>query len=155
LIKSLLFRLWRVLPLPFFLRSGLIWLLTPKYLIGVDALIVNEENECLLFKHSYRKEYPWGLPSGYLHKREHPLEAIKREIFEESGYVVHITQLLDVYISKNMPSIALIFLGEIVDQMDFVPSAEVLEARFFPVDRLPKLLPDQQDIITMHLPHQG
>jgi ADP-ribose pyrophosphatase YjhB (NUDIX family) len=91
LIKSLLFRLWRVLPLPFFLRSGLIWLLTPKYLIGVDALIVNEENECLLFKHSYRKEYPWGLPSGYLHKREHPLEAIKREIFEESGYVVHIT----------------------------------------------------------------
>jgi hypothetical protein len=54
-----------------------------------------------------------------------------------------------------MPSIALIFLGEIVDQMDFVPSAEVLEARFFPVDRLPKLLPDQQDIITMHLPHKG
>jgi hypothetical protein len=42
-------------------------------------------------------------------------------------------------------------LGEIADQKDFVPSAEVLEARFFPVDRLPKLLPDQQEIIAMYL----
>ena len=151
MIKSFLFRLWRVLPLPFFLRRGLIRLLTPKYLIGVDALIINEKNECLLFKHSYRKEYPWGLPSGYLHKREHPQDAIKREIFEESGYVVHITQLLDVHISRDMASITLIFMGKLVGKKEFVPSAEVHEACFFSVERLPKLLHDQQEIISKHL----
>lgn len=155
MIKSFLFRLWRVLPLPFFLRAGLVWLFTPKYLIGVDALIVNDNNECLLFKHSYRKEYPWGLPSGYLKRREHPDEAIKREIFEESGYQVHITQLLDIYVSKDMPSIALIFSGKLMGQTEFVPSAEVIDARFFSLDHLPKLLTDQQEIIKLHLTPQS
>ena len=151
MIKTFLLRLWRILPLPFFLRVGLIWLTTPKYLIGVDALILNDKNECLLFKHSYRKEYPWGLPSGYLQRHEHPDQAIKREILEESGYVVRITRLLEIYVSKQMPSITLIFLGELSDERDFMPSSEVLEARFFPVDRLPKLLSDQQEIIEKHL----
>ena len=44
MINAFLFWLWRVLPFPGFIREGIIWFLNPKYLVAVDALIVNDDN---------------------------------------------------------------------------------------------------------------
>ncbi len=42
----------------------------------------------LLLKHTYRDKYPWGIPSGWLKRGEQPMEALQREIKEETGMVV-------------------------------------------------------------------
>lgn len=150
-MKRFLFWLWRVLPLPFFVRSGLMWISNQKFLVGVDGIILNEDNECLLFKHSYRKEFPWGLPSGYLEKGEDPDQAMEREIFEESGFNVRITKLLEAYRFKEMSRIGLIFKGELVENNTFIPSNEVQDARFFALDELPEISPHQIKIIEKYI----
>ena len=150
MIKSFLFWFWRFVPLPFFIRYGLIWVFNQKFLIGVDGLIVSEDNKCLLFKHTYRKEYPWGLPSGYLKKGEGPDQALRREIYEESGIKVRITGLLEAYQSQQMPRIGLVYKGELMDAYQFIPSHEVQEAWFFAVDELPEISPNQLSIVEKY-----
>lgn len=150
MIKAIQYWLWRVLPMPDFVRFFILWIANPKFLIAVDALILNTDNACLLFNHTYRQGYSWGLPGGYLKRREHPEAALKREIFEESGFDVHIIKLLDIDMSEDVPRIALIYLGELEKISTFSPSIEVKEARFFGVDNLPDMFPNQKAIIEKY-----
>lgn len=150
MIKAFQYWLWRVLPLPDFVRSLILWIANPKYLVAVDALVLDANKACLLFNHPYRQDFTWGLPGGYLKKGEHPEDAIRREIFEEAGLDIHIIRLLDIDLSADFPRISLIYLAELHGELAFSPSAEVTEARFFPADNLPKLFPNQKAIIQKH-----
>jgi putative (di)nucleoside polyphosphate hydrolase len=51
---------------------------------GVGAIILNEKDQVLAFE---RKEIPgsWQFPQGGLKAEETPLQAVKREILEETG----------------------------------------------------------------------
>ena len=53
----------------------------------VCALIVNPEGSALLLRRHPGKQGgdKWGLPGGKLEQGESPVEAIKREIYEETG----------------------------------------------------------------------
>ncbi|RYE05682.1 MAG: NUDIX domain-containing protein [Rickettsiaceae bacterium] len=51
---------------------------------GVRALIFNEAGDFLLVHHTYCTG--WYTPGGALNYNETPLEALKRELFEEIGY---------------------------------------------------------------------
>ncbi len=146
-MKRFLLWLWREMPVPFALRYIFLWLFNPKFLVGVDALIVKDDNEVLLFKHSYRKGIPWGLPSGWLKKGEDPIRAIQREIFEESGFRVRILRPLLVEKSKKFSRIDVVYLGELKGEDAFVPSEEVCDARFFPIEGLPMIIINQERII--------
>jgi ADP-ribose pyrophosphatase YjhB (NUDIX family) len=148
--KKFLYDLWRDLPVPDFIRYLFIWLIFPKFLIGVDGLIMNDQEECLLFKHSYRKKTPWGFPGGYLKKGESPEEAIIREIFEESGYRVEIIDILHVDTSKVMQRMDMVYIGRWVGGEEFKSSDEVVEAKFFPMEDLPDLIPEQVEIIRKY-----
>ncbi|NLN70129.1 MAG: NUDIX hydrolase [Chloroflexi bacterium] len=150
MINAFLFWLWRVLPFPGFIREGIIWFLNPKYLVAVDALIVNDDNACLLFNHPYRQKYTWGLPGGYLKRGEHPENAIKREVFEESGLDIHVIRLIDVDMKESHPRITLVYSEEIVGELKFTPSPEVSEISYFPIDQLPGLFPNQRALIHKH-----
>jgi 8-oxo-dGTP diphosphatase len=145
-MKLLLLKLWRLLPYSFWLRSRLVWMVTQKFLVGVVGLILNEENEVLLLHHSYRKEYPWGLPSGWIKKGEQPQDAIRREILEEIGVNVRVLKTLKVENDSKWARLEFIFLCEVVDGK-IRPSAEVTKAAYFPVDKLPGLLPSQRKFI--------
>ena len=146
-----LYWLWRVLPMPKWLRSCLMWFINRKFVVGTAALILNERGEILLFKHFYRKDTPWGFPGGYLRRGESPQDAIQREIQEESGFHIKIHQLLEVIQSLEMARIEVLFLGELIGKDDFIPSTEVIEARFFDVNQLPALLPEHEAILRRHI----
>ena len=75
---SFLLRVWRWLPLPEWGRWRLAWLLTQKFLVGVMAVVFDDQGQILLFNHTYRREHPWGLPGGWLKARESPAAAIER-----------------------------------------------------------------------------
>ena len=87
-MKRFLLRIWKLLPNLYSLRRLVVWLVSQKFLVGVVGIVLREGNEVLLLEHSYRNEYPWGLPSGWLKKGEQPISALKREIYEETGFDV-------------------------------------------------------------------
>lgn len=147
IVKRFIYWLWRVLPLPLRLRYLFLWIFNQKFLVGVDALIVNQDQEILLFDHSYRKDFPWGLPGGYLKRGEDPAGAAVREIKEESGLKVRIIKPLVVDGADDSPRIDIVFLGVLDGEMDFKPSHEVTDVQFFSPERLPNLIHRQQEII--------
>lgn len=65
---------------------------TPR--VAAGALFVDEEERVLLVRPTY-KPY-WEIPGGYVEEGESPLQACIREVSEELGLRVQITELLSV-----------------------------------------------------------
>jgi len=146
--------LWRVLPLPKSIRTFSMWVINPKFVVGTAILILNEHGEILLFKHTYRKKYPWGLPGGYMMRGENPDQTIQRELMEESSLQVRDLQLKETFHSSEMSRLEVIFTGKLVNWDAFTPSIEVSEARFFPVNQLPSLMRGHHAIIKRLILHK-
>lgn len=70
---------------PLWLRRRLITLGTAKFSVGVSAVCLNSQNQMLVLHHLFHKEHPWGFPGGWVDEGETPLEAIVREVREETG----------------------------------------------------------------------
>jgi len=145
-MKRLLLKIWRLLPNSYLLRRNLVWIVTQKFLVGVVGVVINNSGEVLLLNHSYRKEYPWGLPSGWLMKGEQPKVAIEREIAEEIGLKVQVIKPLIIESDNEWARLDLVFLCNFVNG-EMKSSDEVSSAKFFPVNNLPKVLPSQLRII--------
>ena len=122
------------------------WLITQKFLVGVVGIVLNESGEVLLLKHTYRGKYPWGLPGGWLKRGEQPMEALQREIKEETGMEVEVIKPLIVSGDDQWPRVDLIFLCQVINGA-FSASEEVSSARFFGQGDLPDLMPEQRQII--------
>lgn len=66
--------------------------ITPK--VGVNAIIVNENNEYLLEQRMDDK--CWGIIGGWCEVGFSPEENIKREVFEETGLIVEIEKQIGI-----------------------------------------------------------
>ena len=150
-MKRFLYWLWRVVPLSKRMRAPILWLGNRKFIIGISALIFNDRREILLFKHTYRNDFPWSFPGGYFKKHEDPDEAMKREIYEESGFEINILKVLEVARSHEMARFEVLYQAELIGEPVFVPSVEVTEARFFPLDEFPEMLPEHKAIIERYV----
>lgn len=113
-----------------------------QFLIGVTGIILNSKNEILLFKYSYRQTQ-WGLPGGYIKTKEHPQEALEREIEEESGFVVSVDEELKIRTDRESARLDICFVGKLMGG-EFRKSSEVSEAKFFSFNDLPLLMSRQQ-----------
>jgi ADP-ribose pyrophosphatase YjhB (NUDIX family) len=71
---------------------------TPK--VGADAAIFNENGEILLMKRADNGR--WCLPCGWVEPNEKPIDAVVREVREETGLDVQVKQLVGVF--TRMPS---------------------------------------------------
>jgi 8-oxo-dGTP diphosphatase len=132
--------LWGRLPLPRRARTAIIWLLSPKFTVGVMGLVRDDEGRVLLLKHTYRPGRPWGLPGGGLRLGESLEDCIRREVREEANLRVQVVELLSAAAHYDRQLVDMIFAcrpcpGESLDA--FRPNAEIAEARFFPLDDLP------------------
>ena len=153
--EKLLLRIWRWLPMPARMRWWLTWLVMPKFLVGVLAVIFDEQGRVLLLKHTYRPDYPWGLPGGWLKAGEGAAAGIERELLEETGFVVRAMQPLMVGGDNQRPRLDLVFSCE-YERGTFRPSAEVSEARFFDPTALPAdMEPYLRTIVALALPTTG
>lgn len=138
-------KIWKQLRLPKFIQVLIMRAINDQFLIGVTGVIFNDKFEILILKHTYR-QIQWSLPGGYLKTHEHPKEGLAREIKEETGFEVKIIRIIS---TKNIDSKARldmsyygIFLGGTFKKND-----EIIDFGFFSEDKLPKLIPDQYDII--------
>ncbi len=145
-MRQRLYRLWGILPLPAVLRWMLVWLATPKFLVGAVGVILNDDGQVLLLKHTYRGQYPWGLPGGWLEPKEAPAAAIRREIHEETGLRVRVVGPLLIENSDLVRRLDLIYLCEL-ESGTFRASPEVVAARYFSADSLPAMHISQRAVI--------
>jgi 8-oxo-dGTP diphosphatase len=136
-INWLLTVLWRVLPFPRGTRSRIMRTVNDRFLVGVMAIIQDDDGRILLVRNTYDPRYPWSLPGGWMGKDEQPDECIKRELQEETGYQIEVDRILLTRTHPRLPSVDIVFRGRISGGT-FRRSAEVVAAEFFPLDALPE-----------------
>ena len=80
----------------------------------------------------------WSLPAGYVDADEDPRDTAARETLEETGLVVEVGRVVDVYPGGGGASFFLAFEAEVVGGA-LAAADDALDARFFGVDELPEL----------------
>ena len=103
-----------------------------NYFASVGAIVLRND-EVLLVRHTYGDATGKLLnPSGYIKQGEMPYEALKREVFEETGIEINPKGLLAVRCSAK--DWWLVFLAEYVSGTPRSDSHENSEALFMPCD---------------------
>jgi len=104
------------------------------------AIIINSQDEILLVQ---RRDVPvWVLPGGGIEPSETPKEALIREILEETSLLITNVQHVATYTPINrLASTTHVFVSEPQKNSALVcQQEEVADARFFPLNKLPKHL---------------
>ncbi|MFD0971138.1 NUDIX hydrolase [Plantactinospora endophytica] len=132
--------------LPLGVRRRLVRMAVPKYIVGAVTLVFDAEaaapGRILLLRQPPGRG--WTLPAGLLQRREEPLVGAARELHEETGIklplsefqpavpnaVVHLKGWVDMVFEVRVPAST----TELV-----VDGAEVYEAAWHPLDELPPL----------------
>ena len=135
--KIILLKIWRLFP--GWLQNIASRLIRPKFQVFSAAVIMNEQKQILLVKLTYQRFHPWGLPGGSLDYGEQPVEAVVREMFEETGITLEVKKLLVIKTWKP-DRVGMYYLCRI-EEGEFQPSEEVSEFGYFSKDNLPDVRP--------------
>lgn len=126
---------------------------------GVRAIIQNEQGAVLL---QLRGDFHiWGLPAGGMEVGESVVEALGREVFEETGLTVHRARPFGIYSNpaytitypngdQAQPYTTAFLVDEWSGELT-VDGDETLELRWFPLDALPpeeQLLPAHRRVFA-------
>lgn len=120
------------------------WLTRRWFTAGACALVVNRDGEVLLVRSRLRAG-SWGLPGGFLKRREPPEEALRRELAEEVGLTgPYDVEMVDQYIQEHASHLEFLYRVRLAHGFVATPRdpVEVAEASWFPPDELPVLLPE-------------
>jgi 8-oxo-dGTP diphosphatase len=141
-MKLFLLKIYKILPV--WLRFKISYFLADKFVVGMVAFVVKDK-KLLLMNHSY--QYSWGLPGGWMKRGEDLTSVMEREIEEEIGMKVKVVDIFEVRSVKYQPVIDVVVVCKVVSGKIKVDQVEVEEAKFFPLNALPK------NIIKTHKPY--
>ncbi len=103
-----------------------------NHFVSVAGITTNEKNEVLLIKHPQRG---WEFPGGMVEPGETLQEALKREIFEETGINIEITGFIGICKNIQLDSVGIDFCCKYISGKP-TPSNESLEVDWFPIDKV-------------------
>lgn len=118
-------------------------------------VIVVCEGEILLIKNWLGRQY-WGLPGGGIQKKEEPIQAVAREVKEETG--LDIREPLELVAQDRWKADKLgyeyyIFITSLLSKATLHPRQyEIIAAEWVPLNRLKnyRISPDLRKIISDH-----
>lgn len=148
-MKTILAKTWRALGLPKNIQLSVMRATQDQFLIGVTGIVFDDKDRVLLFKHTYRQTQ-WSLPGGYIKAGEHPLEALEREVLEESGLVVSGDEELKIRTDRETSRLDITVVGKFIGG-EFEKSHEVSEYGLFAFDDLPQISRSQLVMIERAL----
>src|SRR3984957_15102883 len=105
--------------------------------LGVFAAITDEEGRILCVRMNYATR-AWTTPGGRVELGESPLDALKREVLEESGLDVVVEELVGVYSKPYVDDIVLFFRARVVAHHPWQPNEEIAQMGYFGRDDLPE-----------------
>lgn len=143
--RRVLLRLWRDVPFPHWLRALYLRLTNPSFGVGVMAAIQDEQGRILILEHTYRRAYVWGLPGGWLKRRESPEQGLAREVLEETGLRVSVGPLLGAT-TWGYTQIDLLYRCAILGG-SYGTTDETSGFRWCPPAELPPLMPHQRYLL--------
>ena len=131
----------------------------PTTFLTVDAIIfkkMNDVNQVLLIE---RKNDPyknhWALPGGFVEENEDLLEAVKRELLEETHIETDGLQQLGAFGKPFRDPrghiVSVVYYGFVAENTIAVADDDAKEALWFPVNELPKMAFDHLEIINFAL----
>jgi len=126
------------------------------YRVSVKGVAVDDNGRFLLTKEDNNK---WELLGGGLDYNEDPIEALKREIQEETGLVVTYVSPTPKYFISAQRLGSDTYTANIIYEiklknLDFIPSEECQELRYFSVDEAKKkeLFPNVEAFLKVFNP---
>ena len=125
---------------------GGILLIVPKRRLGVNLVPLNADGQVLLLRHVFHPHIPWGLPGGWLGRGESPASGALREFQEETGLTAVLGPVIHVEHGVQPDHVGIAYLGY-VQPGPVALSSEILAAKWFTVDRLPRLLPFAKEAV--------
>jgi 8-oxo-dGTP diphosphatase len=105
--------------------------------LGVFAAITDESGRILCVRMNYATR-AWTTPGGRVEVGESPLDALKREVLEESGLDVVAEELVGVYSKPYKDDIVLFFRARVVASNPWQPNDEIAQMDYFARDDLPE-----------------
>ncbi len=142
-MRKLLLQIWRALPSR--VQAVLSRIIRPLFQVFAAAVIFDRDKRVLLVRSTYQRFHPWGLPGGSLDYGETPEDAVKREVWEETGLNVEIERFLLVK-TWSPDRVGLYYLCGITGGV-FHPTDEVSESGYFSLDDLPDVRPLDVEMI--------
>ena len=119
--RRLVVALFRAMPSS--LSKWAVFWLKPKYVIGVMALVVDDDGRLLVLHHTYGTRYTWRFPGGIKERHEHPFRTAERELWEEANIVARAIKVVGVVESFSTFDIAV--YCELVEARPFQANPEV------------------------------
>jgi len=118
---------------------GFVHFTDPK--VGVGALVTQNDKVLLVRRRMEPERGRWSIPAGFLDQGEDPRRTAEREVLEETGLRVRITNLLDVFTNppgQGGASIFILYTAEFLGgEMTAGDDADAVG--FFDLDQLPEL----------------
>jgi ADP-ribose pyrophosphatase YjhB (NUDIX family) len=131
-----------------------------SFYLAADALIEKDGEYLMIQEGKEHVEGTWNLPGGGVEHGENPVEAVKREVYEETGLKIsEIEGLIGVFNSRSEegghPVLALVFSCT-AEEEEPVPEfkEEILDAKFLPEEKI-RAKNLRNDIILKALENQG
>lgn len=135
--KTLVVQTWGRFPFPRPVRRLIQWVLSPKFIVGVVAVVFDQQGRLLLLRHTYKRKYPWGLPGGGMDHGETTEQTALRELREEAGVDAVIVRLLGVRTDRARRLIDVFYLCR-ARRQHFHPNPEISAYGYFALDAMPE-----------------
>ena len=116
-------------------------------LVGVGVMLIRD-NSLLLVRRKYDPDAGyWAIPGGHLDLSEKVEDAAEREAYEETGFIVKVSNLAGIidkimYDSNGKVEYHYVLINYFVEQIEGdknqepTPDSDALDARFVPFDEL-------------------